>query len=202
MDDICRELGMSKKTLYQYVESKSDLIAHILQYKFDEHTKNVMSLMDGKFNAIDVLLAVSRKVCLDMQDFHPSTTFDLQKYYPEIFRTHYEAKMQAIFNDIKANINKGIAEGLGVKDPRYVNSPTFVIIKEYAGRLPLYHFDLYRLEGSSIIDSESYEEYFYGNGVTVIEWADKIRELLPKKYWEVDLKVAGENKRKIQIKKK
>lgn len=112
MDDICRELGMSKKTLYQYVESKSDLIAHILQYKFDEHTKNVMSLMDGKFNAIDVLLAVSRKVCLDMQDFHPSTTFDLQKYYPEIFRTHYEAKMQAIFNDIKANINKGIAEGL------------------------------------------------------------------------------------------
>jgi TetR/AcrR family transcriptional regulator, cholesterol catabolism regulator len=112
MDDICRELGMSKKTLYQYVESKPDLISRILQYNFDEHTKNVKSFIEGEHNAIDILLAVSRKVCLDMQNFNASTTFDLQKYYPDIFKTHYEAKLKAIFNDIKANINKGISEGL------------------------------------------------------------------------------------------
>jgi len=99
----------------------------------------------------------------------------------------------------KTVFTKGIAEGLGVKNPRYVNSPTFVIVKEYKGKLPLYHFDLYRLDHSSVIDAENFEEYFYGDGVTVIEWADKIRRLLPRKYIEVKLKVTGENKRSIEI---
>ncbi|MDD5495801.1 MAG: tRNA (adenosine(37)-N6)-threonylcarbamoyltransferase complex ATPase subunit type 1 TsaE [Candidatus Omnitrophica bacterium] len=99
----------------------------------------------------------------------------------------------------KTVLTKGIAKGLGVKDVRYVNSPTFVIIKEYKGRIPLYHFDLYRLDHASALDSLSYEEYFYGDGVTVVEWADKIRKLLPKRYIEVKLSVAGENRRKIDI---
>ena len=102
----------------------------------------------------------------------------------------------------KTVFTKGVAKGLGVRNVRYVNSPTFVIIKEYKGRLPLYHFDLYRLEHSSVIDAENFEEYFYGDGVTVIEWADRIRKLLPRKYVEVRLSVAGEYKRKIEIKKR
>ncbi|MDP2912871.1 MAG: tRNA (adenosine(37)-N6)-threonylcarbamoyltransferase complex ATPase subunit type 1 TsaE [Candidatus Omnitrophota bacterium] len=99
----------------------------------------------------------------------------------------------------KTVFTKGIAKGLGVRDVRYINSPTFVIIKEYKGRIPLYHFDLYRVDKSTVLDSESFEEYFYGDGVAVIEWADKIRELLPKKYIEVRLSVAGESKRRIEI---
>lgn len=102
----------------------------------------------------------------------------------------------------KTVMTKGIAKGLGVRNARYVNSPTFVIIKEYKGKIPLYHFDLYRLHKSSVIDAENFEEYFYGDGVTVIEWADKIREILPPKYIEVKLSVAGENKRKIMVTKK
>lgn len=99
----------------------------------------------------------------------------------------------------KTVLTKGIAKGLGVKNVRYVNSPTFVIIKEYKARIPLYHFDLYRLNKSSIIDAENFEEYFYDDGVTVIEWADRIRRLLPKRYIEVRLSVIDENKRKIEI---
>lgn len=102
----------------------------------------------------------------------------------------------------KTVLTKGIAKGLGVKRANYVNSPTFVIIKEYKGRLPLYHFDLYRLNRSNMIDSENFEEYFYGDGIAVIEWADKIRGLLPKRHIEVRLKVAGENIRKIDIRKR
>lgn len=102
----------------------------------------------------------------------------------------------------KTVLTKGIAKGLGVKDARYVNSPSFVIIKEYKGKVPLYHFDLYRLSRSTVIDAENFEEYFYGPGVSVIEWADKIRKILPKKYIEVKLAVIGENKRKIGITKK
>lgn len=102
----------------------------------------------------------------------------------------------------KTVFTKGIARGLGVKNARYVNSPTFVIIKEYRGKLPLYHFDLYRLDHHTTLDEMNYEEYFYGDGVTVIEWADKIRELLPPKRIEVKLSVIDEDKRKIEIKKR
>lgn len=102
----------------------------------------------------------------------------------------------------KTVLTKGIAKGLGIRDIRYVNSPTFVIIKEHKGKIPLYHFDIYRLNKSSMLDAESYEEYFYGDGVTVIEWADKIRAILPKKRIEVKLSVSGEGKRKIEIKKR
>jgi tRNA threonylcarbamoyladenosine biosynthesis protein TsaE len=101
----------------------------------------------------------------------------------------------------KTVLTKGIAKGLGVKNPCYVNSPTFVVIKEYKGRLPLYHFDLYRLDHPSLLDSENYREHFYGEGVSVIEWADKIRPLLPSGYIEVRLAVIGENEREIEIKK-
>jgi tRNA threonylcarbamoyladenosine biosynthesis protein TsaE len=97
---------------------------------------------------------------------------------------------------------KGIAKGLGVKEARYVNSPTFVIIKEYAGRMPLYHFDMYRLDRAHSLDSLGLEEYFYGDGVTVIEWADKIRTLLPRNRIEVRFSVAGERERRIVIRNK
>lgn len=99
----------------------------------------------------------------------------------------------------KTVLTKGIARGLGVKDTRYVNSPTFVIIKEYKGRVPLYHFDLYRLNASTALDEISYDEYFYGDGVTVVEWADKIENLLPCGHIEVKLAVEGEGKRSIEI---
>ena len=102
----------------------------------------------------------------------------------------------------KTVFTKGIARGLGVKNARYVNSPTFVIIKEYKGKLPLYHFDLYRLDHPGMLDAENFEEYFYGEGVSVVEWADKIKGLLPKKRWEIRMSVIGEDKRKINIKAK
>jgi len=110
----------------------------------------------------------------------------------------------ALIGDLGAGktvFTKGIAKGLGVKNARYVNSPTFVIIKEYEGRLPLFHFDLYRLDGHTSFDDMNYEEYFYGDGVTVIEWADKIRELLPGRHWEINLKTIDEKRRKIEIKR-
>jgi tRNA threonylcarbamoyladenosine biosynthesis protein TsaE len=110
----------------------------------------------------------------------------------------------ALIGDLGAGktvLTKGIARGLGVRNVKYVNSPTFVIIKEYKGRVPLYHFDLYRLNKSNVLDAENFEEYFYGTGVTVVEWADKIPKLLPKKYIEVKLSVTGESRRNIRITK-
>ena len=100
----------------------------------------------------------------------------------------------------KTVLTKGIAEGLRVKDPTYVNSPSFVILKEYKGRLPLYHFDIYRLNDICEFSTVGYGEYFYGKGVSVIEWADRIKAILPKERLSISIDIAGENDRKINIK--
>lgn len=99
----------------------------------------------------------------------------------------------------KTVLVKGIAEGLGVKSNKYVNSPSFVILKEHKGRIPLYHFDIYRLNDISEFSTVDYAEYFYGKGVSVIEWADKIIELLPREFLRIDLSIAGESERKINL---
>lgn len=86
---------------------------------------------------------------------------------------------------------KGIANALGIKES--ITSPTFTIIKEYDGELPLYHMDLYRLDGN--IDGIGIEEYFTKGGVVVIEWASTIKEHLPEERLEIKFKVIDENKR-------
>lgn len=99
----------------------------------------------------------------------------------------------------KTTFTKGIGKGLGVKNPRRINSPTFVLIKEYDGKMPLYHLDLYRLDALGEIENLAVEEYIYGKGVTVIEWAEKIKCLLPKKHISVKFKVKGGDRREVAI---
>jgi len=104
----------------------------------------------------------------------------------------------------KTVLIQGICSGLGVE--RKVTSPTFVIINEYPGRLSgspiwVYHFDLYRLENVDEFIKLGFEEYFYGNGITLIEWAEKVKEFLPKKRIEISLKIISENEREITVAK-
>lgn len=78
----------------------------------------------------------------------------------------------------KTVFTKGVAAGLGIKDD--VSSPTFTLIQEYyGGRLPLYHYDVYRIDGLWDMDDLGYEEYFYGEGVCLVEWGSMIKELFP-----------------------
>lgn len=78
----------------------------------------------------------------------------------------------------KTVFTQGIAQGLGITEP--VNSPTFTIVQVYEeGRLPLYHFDVYRIGDVEEMDEIGYEDYFYGEGVCLIEWAELIQEILP-----------------------
>ena len=78
----------------------------------------------------------------------------------------------------KTVFTQGLAEGLGIEEP--INSPTFTIVQEYhEGRLPLYHFDVYRIADVSEMDEIGYEEYFFSDGVCLIEWGTLIEELLP-----------------------
>ena len=96
----------------------------------------------------------------------------------------------------KTTLVQGIGEGLRIKS--LIKSPTFVIINEYDGPLPLYHFDLYRLDNAEEIISMGCEEYFYEKGgVVAIEWAKKIEGFLPKEYLEIDLKIINLAERRI-----
>ncbi len=95
----------------------------------------------------------------------------------------------------KTVFTKGIANALGIKDS--ITSPTFSIIKEYNGELPLYHMDVYRLDGNT--DGIGIEEYFNKGGVVVIEWADTIKDILPKEYLHIKFKVIDENKRLLVL---
>lgn len=88
---------------------------------------------------------------------------------------------------------KGFAQANGIKES--ITSPTFTIIKEYEGELPLYHMDVYRLDGIS--EGVGIEEYFSKNGVVIIEWANSIKDILPEERLDIKIKVAGDNKRQI-----
>lgn len=88
----------------------------------------------------------------------------------------------------KTTLTKGIARGLEVPD--LVHSPTFTLIHEHQGRLPVYHFDLYRLDTLEQMEDLGCEGYFYGSGVTIIEWAEKITDLLP--HDRLEIRIVGE----------
>jgi len=91
----------------------------------------------------------------------------------------------------------GVAEALGVKER--VTSPTFTLIHEYQGIIPLFHMDLYRMETLKEIEDIGVEDYLYGNGISLVEWAEKLEHLLPQKYISVKIEHLGGNTRKITI---
>ncbi len=106
-----------------------------------------------------------------------------------------------LFGDLgsgKTTFVKGLAKGLKVKDEP-VSSPTFVLMNSYQGRLPIYHFDLYRLNDSAAILNIGIEEFFYGDGVAVIEWAERLKELMPKEFLSITLEHRSLQERLILI---
>ena len=96
----------------------------------------------------------------------------------------------------KTTLTKSIAKGLGIDD--YVTSPTFTIVNEYYGKIDLYHIDTYRLDDMVDVDYLGFDEYFYSDGVTIVEWAEKIRDSLPEEYMEINIK-SHDDKRDLDI---
>jgi len=107
-----------------------------------------------------------------------------------------------LFGDLgtgKTTFVKGLASGLRIPSRR-VHSPSFVLMNIYQGRVPLYHFDLYRLDTLEEIRAIGYEEFLYGDGIAVVEWADKMGTLIPDERINVFLSHRGEDKRLLEFK--
>ncbi len=122
-------------------------------------------------------------------EFKMSSVTETQLFAAALARLLFPGSVVTLDGELgsgKTTFTQGLARGLDIT--RVVNSPTFTIIKEYSGRLELYHMDVYRLaDGSDGID---FDEYFYGDGVSVIEWASIIQDLLPEEYLAVQLLAA------------
>ena len=116
----------------------------------------------------------------------PEETFALGE---KIGRTALPGQIYTLTGDLgvgKTVLTQGVAAGLGIREA--VSSPTFTIVQVYEeGRLPFYHFDVYRIGDVEEMEEIGYEDYIYGEGVCLIEWADLIREILPEHYTEVKI---------------
>ena len=99
----------------------------------------------------------------------------------------------------KTCLIQGLAEGLGVSKKSYVRSPTFTILNVHNGRVPLYHFDLYRLSSLDELEEIGYREYLYGEGVSAVEWASNVEGAIPEECLRIAIKRIGEEEREIEI---
>lgn len=112
MDDVARELGISKKTLYQYVENKNDLVSKVLDFILEERNCHIQEIVTKNLNAIEELLEVGIHIVKTTRDYNLSAEYDLKKYYPDLFNKMHEIRKDRMYNAVLANIKKGKKEGL------------------------------------------------------------------------------------------
>lgn len=121
-----------------------------------------------------------------IETFSPQETF---AFAEQMARKATAGDVYTLIGDLgvgKTVFTQGIARGLGITEP--ISSPTFTIVQEYeSGRLPFYHFDVYRIGTPEEMDEIGFEDYVYGEGVTMIEWANLIQEILPEHYTQITI---------------
>ncbi len=127
----------------------------------------------------------------------PEETIELGRKIGRLLKKGDIIAMQGTLAAGKTTITKGIAESLGVLDT--ITSPTFCLISEYEGKMPLYHMDVYRLEGTDDFENLGTDDMLYGDGVSIIEWSEKIIDALPKKTIILKLEPQDDGSRIISI---
>jgi len=131
---------------------------------------------------------------------NPQETIDLARKIAKHLKKGSIICLHGELGSGKTTFVKGLAQALGIQ--KEVQSPTFVLMNIYEGKMKLYHVDLYRLEDIKEIERIGYEEFLFGDGLAVVEWADKLKELYPSECLTVTLHHAGEEKREVCIKAK
>lgn len=116
MDDLCRELGISKKTLYKYVDNKQDLLMKLNEYIQELIGSRIEALKSAGLNAIDVLLEMSKVSNENHTKINPMLNFEIRKYYPQVYSCYFNQKKELIIESILYNLDQGIKEGLYRQD--------------------------------------------------------------------------------------
>jgi len=116
MDDVARELGISKKTLYECIQDKSELVKHVMQMVYQYHGAKLSEITSKGLNAMEELLEVNLYMTRMIKDQNPTLGYDMQKYYPELHQSLMLEQRQRMHEAILTNLNKGIKEGLYRKE--------------------------------------------------------------------------------------
>lgn len=127
----------------------------------------------------------------------PEETFDVGFKIGKLLKKGDIVSLNGDLGAGKTHLTKGIAKGIEVDE--YITSPTFTLVNEYRGRIPLYHFDVYRINDIGELYEIGFDEYIYGDGVSVIEWGDIIKEILPDDVININIKKIDDNTREIHI---
>jgi tRNA threonylcarbamoyladenosine biosynthesis protein TsaE len=153
----------------------------------------------NKLNVGIVLLMNQKNIKVEIISVSSQCTREIAKSIGEKLREGDVLALSGELGSGKTCFTGGLASGLGVDAKYQITSPTFTLINEYPARCKLYHFDVYRLNGYSEFEDLGYEEYLCGGGVVVIEWAEKIAQILPAETIFINFEYLDENKRKIIV---
>lgn len=156
MDDIARELGVSKKTLYTIVSDKSDLISKVIDYEMTLHHQSMDEMIRLRYNAIDELLHMNKQIHAAISSHHPSFYHDLKKYYPDLFLQWMDQRQNYMFDVIIRNIENGKREGFYRKD---LNEQ--IIAKLYLSRIEMLNENGVLKDGDSISHNIIKEVFIY-----------------------------------------
>jgi tRNA threonylcarbamoyladenosine biosynthesis protein TsaE len=134
-----------------------------------------------------------------LQSESAAHTLALGRILGEVLESGDIVALEGELGSGKTCLTQGIARGLGVPPTYAVTSPTFTLVNEYPGRLVLYHLDVYRLAGPRDLEDMGCEEYLFGGGVAVIEWAEKVRKVLPEETLWIEMTWIDETKRRLVL---
>ena len=129
----------------------------------------------------------------------PSETIRIGKQIGRLLQRWDVVALMGELGAGKTQFIKGLAQGVGVEKSVYVSSPSFTLINEYKGKIPFYHIDLYRLDEEKEAEELGLEEYFHGEGITAIEWADRVPSLLPGELLRAHIHYTGKQTRSIEL---
>ena len=156
--------------------------------------------MEIELNLISEILHLKSEIReVFFQSQSTSETIRIGKQIGSLLRPEDVVALVGELGTGKTHFIKGLASATGVKNSRYITSPSFTLVHEYQGEFPFYHIDLFRLETEKEAEGLGLDEYFQGRGITAIEWADKIPNLLPEEILWIEIRYTGENTRSIEI---
>ena len=160
MDDVAREMGISKKTLYQEVKNKTELVEKVIDFEIKKRTGEFNELDKSKLNAIEELFEVNRQINNVLEKHNPSMHYDLRKYYPDIFKRLHDSKQNRMLESLIKNLEKGKKEGLYRKEidseiiarlqvarAENVTENSCVPIKDYISRKFFSEIFIYHIRG-------------------------------------------------------
>lgn len=181
MDDVARELGISKKTLYKYVSNKADLVEQGVKWKFQQISELLNKYAKEVKNAIDELFAIDAYFDNMMRQNQPAIMFQLAKYYPDAFKWLSEAKSKLVLDNTKANLKKGMRQGLYRDDLNIA----------YIGYIYLSHTNLMEEGGAGVPEEVCHSPEFHRHhveyhirGIASKQGLEYLIEKLNKQEWK------------------